>query len=137
VGVTGGDAGSGSVAVPASPAKALFAGMSDKVTATDPSTAVTGTVAMAQKGWGTSAVLELKNVKGPEKCSLIAVGKNGERETISSWSVPDWGYGVPNAKTDEAKDPLYIGGGAAFTPNEIDHFEVMTFDGKKLVSIDA
>ncbi|WP_367322755.1 anti-sigma factor [Streptomyces sp. HUAS ZL42] len=135
--VTGGDSGGGTEAAPASPAKTLFGTMSDKVTATDPSTDVTATVAMAKKDWGTSAVLELKNVKGPEKCSLIAVGKNGERETISSWSVPNWGYGLPNAKTDEAKNPLYIGGGAAFTPNEIDHFEVMTFDGKKLVQVDA
>jgi len=77
------------------------------------------------------------DTKGPLKCSLIAVGKNGERETMSSWSVPKWGYGIPNGKTEEAKEPLYAQGGAAFKPNEIDHFEVMTFQGKKLVEIDA
>ncbi|MGW1284708.1 RNA polymerase subunit sigma, partial [Streptomyces sp. NPDC002586] len=27
------------------------------------------------------------------------------------------------------------GGAAAFKPNEIDHFEVVTFDGKKLVQV--
>ena len=134
--VNGGDSGtSNNQAVPT--AQVLFNSLPDKVTATDSSTDVTGTVATAKKDWGTSAVLQLKNVKGPLKCSLIAVGKDGERETISSWSVPNWGYGIANAKTEEAKNPLYIAGGAAFAPNEIDHFEVMTFDGKKLVQIDA
>ncbi len=56
---------------------------------------------------------------------------------MSSWSVPAWGYGIANATKAEAKSPLYAQGGAALTPNEIDHFEVMTFDGKKLVEVDA
>ncbi|MGW0626691.1 anti-sigma factor family protein [Streptomyces sp. NPDC002758] len=119
------------------PAQAAFQTMTDKTTATDPATHVTATVAVEKKAWGTHAVLQLKNVTGPKKCSLIAVGKNGERETVTSWSVPDWGYGIANAKSDEAKNPLYVHGGAAFAPNQIDHFEVMTFDGKKLVDVDA
>ncbi|MET7437354.1 MULTISPECIES: zf-HC2 domain-containing protein [unclassified Streptomyces] len=122
---------------PTSPAKAAFDVMSDKVHATDPGTKVNAVVATEPKPWGTHAVLELKNVKGPLKCSLIAVGKNGERETVTSWAVPKWGYGIENAKTEQAKQPLYVHGGAAFTPNEIDHFEVMTFDGKRLVEVDA
>ncbi|MFG3102973.1 anti-sigma factor family protein [Streptomyces sp. NPDC048182] len=119
-----------------SPAASDFAAMPDRVTATDPATRVSATVALEQRAWGTQTVLELKNVKGPEKCSLIAVGKNGERETVTSWSVPDRGYGIPEA-TDKAKEPLYVHGGAAFTPNEIDHFEVTTFGGKRLVEVDA
>lgn len=137
VAATGGGSDTGNQAAPVSPAKTLFESLPDKVTATDPTTDVTGTVATAKKDWGTQAVLQLKNVKGPLKCSLIAVGKNGERETVSSWSVPNWGYGIPNAKTEEAKNPLYISGGAAFNPTEVDHYEVMTFDGKKIVQIDA
>jgi hypothetical protein len=134
--VNGGDSGtSNNQAVPT--AQVLFNSLPDKVTATDSSTDVTGTVATAKKDWGTHAVLQLKNVTGPEKCSLIAVGKNGERETVTSWSVPEWGYGTPNAKTEEAKQPLYVHGGAAFEPNQIDHFEVMTFSGKRLVEVKA
>lgn len=133
----GGSGGSTPVAMPSSPAKAAFETMSDKVTATDPTSKVTATVAVEQKVWGTHAVLQLKNVAGPLKCSLIAVGKNGERETVTSWAVPKWGYGIPNAKTEEAKNPLYVHGGAAFSPNQIDHFEVMTFDGKRLVQVNA
>ncbi|MGW0763929.1 anti-sigma factor family protein [Streptomyces sp. NPDC002676] len=117
------------------PAQSAFQTMSDKRTATDAATHVTATVATEKREWGTHAVLELKNVTGPKRCSLVAVGKNGERETVTSWSVPDWGYGVSNAKSDEAKKPLYVHGGAAFSPNQIDHFEVMTFEGKKLVEV--
>lgn len=136
VAVNGGSGG-GTANQAAIPAQAAFQTMSDKVTATDPKTHVTATVALGEKKWGTETVLQLKNVTGPEKCSLIAVGKNGERETVTSWSVPNWGYGIENAKTEEAKNPLYVHGGAAFTPNQIDHFEVMTFSGKKLVEINA
>ncbi|PZT70567.1 RNA polymerase subunit sigma [Streptomyces sp. SW4] len=141
VATTAGDDGGGGrkteAAPEAGPAASAFAAMPDRVSATDPATQVSATVAVEKKAWGTHAVLELKNVKGPQKCSLIAVGKNGERETVTSWSVPDWGYGIPGATTEQAKKPLYVHGGAAFEPNQIDHFEVMTFDGKRLVEVDA
>ena len=91
---------------------------------------------MEAKAWGTHTVLELKNVKGPQKCSLIAVGKNGERETVTSWSVPQWGYGIEEprrAGEEPAVRPRRRGHG----PDEIDHFEVVTFDGKRLVEIGA
>ncbi|MGX4691904.1 anti-sigma factor family protein [Streptomyces sp. JNUCC 63] len=132
--VSGSDSG-GKADVAAGTAQTTFREMPDKVTATDPTTHVTATIALEKKDWGTSAVAELKNVTGPQKCSLIAVGKNGERETLSTWSVPNWGYGIPNAKTEEARKPLYVRGGAALEPNQIDHFEVMTFDGKRLVEV--
>ncbi|GGK48713.1 anti-sigma factor family protein [Streptomyces flaveus] len=121
-----------------SPAEdAFFNDMKDKVSATDPTTKVSATVGVEPKAWGTHAVLELKNLKGPEKCSLVAVGKNGDRETVSSWSVPKWGYGIPDSTNEKAKNPLYVHGGAAMTPNEIDHFEVVTFEGTRLVQVDA
>ncbi|QJT02050.1 RNA polymerase subunit sigma [Streptomyces asoensis] len=138
---TGGDSGTkgteASSTKSANSAKTTFETLTDRVSETDSATKVSATVAMGEKAWGTEIGVELKNVTGPEKCSLIAVGKNGERETVSSWSVPEWGYGIANAKTEQAKNPLYVVGGAAFKTNEIDHFEVMTFDGKKLVQIDA
>ncbi|MCZ4514304.1 zf-HC2 domain-containing protein [Streptomyces sp. ActVer] len=120
-----------------SPAKEAFTRMTDKVKATDPTTKVSAAVGMEGKAWGTHSVLELKNVKGPEKCSLIAVGKNGERETATTWAVPKWGYGIEDAKTEQAKSPLYVNGGVAMNPEDIDYFEVMTFDGKKLVQVDV
>ncbi|MEU2898309.1 anti-sigma factor family protein [Streptomyces sp. NPDC001273] len=121
----------------ANPAKEAFDKSSEKIMATDPETQVTATVALEKKLWGTEIVTELKNVKGEQKCSLIAVGKNGERETVNSWSVPGEGYGLPDATTDKAKQPLYVQGGAAFDSNEIDHFQVVTFEGELLVEVDA
>ncbi|MET7619964.1 zf-HC2 domain-containing protein [Streptomyces sp. NPDC005408] len=123
---------------PTSPAEdAFFNHMDEKVGHTDATTKVSATVGMEKKNWGTHAVLELKNVKGPLKCSLIAVSKTGEEEVVTSWAVPKWGYGIPDSPDKTAKNPLYVHGGAAMDRNEIDHFEVRTFDGKRLVEVGA
>ncbi|MFF3768427.1 zf-HC2 domain-containing protein [Streptomyces sp. NPDC001922] len=121
-----------------SPAEdAFFNHMTDKVNGTDPGTKIAATVGTEKKAWGTHTVLELKNVKGPERCNLIAVSKSGEEEVITSWSVPRWGYGIPGSKHEAGKKPLYVHGGAAMSRDDIDHFEVRTFSGKRLVSINA
>lgn len=135
----GGGSGGGNTGrtLAANPVKDAFDKSSEKITATDPTTGVTATVALEDKLWGTEIVTELKNVKGEQKCSLIAVGKNGERETVNSWSVTGEGYGLPDAATDKGKQPLYVQGGAAFERNQIDHFVISTFDGKTLVEVDA
>ncbi|WP_411079359.1 zf-HC2 domain-containing protein [Streptomyces sp. cmx-18-6] len=142
VAVTAGDGGGRSVAVgdphPTSPAEdAFFQHMTEKVTATDPTTRVGATVGMEEKAWGTHTVLELKNVKGPQKCTLIAVSKTGDEEVVTSWSVPKWGYGVEDSTHASAKNPLYVHGGAAMAREDIDRFEVRTFDGERLVEIGA
>jgi hypothetical protein len=36
-----------------------------------------------------------------------------------------------------ARKPLYVRGGSALKPAEIDHFEVRSFDGKPLVKVVA
>lgn len=120
-----------------STAKQVFTGMADKVQRTDAATQVSAAVGMESKPFGTSLALELKNVKGPQKCSLIAVGKNGERETATTWTVPKWGYGIKDAATELARNPLYLQGAVAMNSADIDHFEVVTFDGKKLTEVDV
>ncbi|MFF0072406.1 zf-HC2 domain-containing protein [Streptomyces sp. NPDC005494] len=123
---------------PTSPAEdAFFHHMPEKVRASDPVTRVDATVGMEPKAWGTHTVLELKNVKGPQKCSLVAVSKDGEEEVVTSWSVPKWGYGIDGSAHAGARNPLYVHGGAAMERRDIDHFEVRTFDGERLVEIDA
>ncbi|MFJ4715734.1 zf-HC2 domain-containing protein [Streptomyces sp. NPDC088785] len=119
------------------PAEEAFRRISDKVEATDATTNVSATVGMEKKAWGTHTVLELENVKGPLKCSLVAVGRNGARETVTTWAVPKWGYGIADSTHGGARYPLYVHGGAAFTRDQIDHFEVETLDGKRLVEVDA
>lgn len=135
----GGDSGSdsGNQTLSANPAKDLFDAMENKVSATDATTGVSATVASEAKDYGTSMVLELKGVKGPLKCSVIAVGDNGERWTAASWTVGKWGYGNPDGKTEQARNPLYIEGAAAPSPGDIDHYEVVTSDGDKLVEVGA
>ncbi|MBM7169020.1 zf-HC2 domain-containing protein [Streptomyces sp. G44] len=123
---------------PTSPAEdAFFHHMDEKTAATDPATKVSATVGTEKKTWGTHAVLELKNVKGPLKCSLVAVGKDGTKETVTSWSVPKWGYGIKDSPDKWARGPLYVHGGAAMDRNDIDRFEVTTFDGDRLVEVDV
>ncbi|MGW3582113.1 anti-sigma factor family protein [Streptomyces rubiginosohelvolus] len=138
----GDDRGGGPVAVgephPTSPAEdAFFEHMTEKVSATDPTTRVGASVGMEEKAWGTHTVLELKNVKGPQKCTLVAVSKTGEEEIVTSWSVPQWGYGIEGATNPAAKAPLYVHGGAAMDREDIARFEVRTFDGERLVEIGA
>ncbi len=143
VAVTGGDEGGGrSVAAgephPTSPAEdSFFEHMPEKVSGTDPTTRVGATVGMEKKAWGTHTVLELKNVKGPQKCTLVAVSKTGEEEIVTSWSVPKWGYGIEGSSHESAKAPLYVHGGAAMSREDIARFEVRTFDGERLVEIGA
>ncbi|MEU1074974.1 MULTISPECIES: zf-HC2 domain-containing protein [unclassified Streptomyces] len=123
---------------PTSPAEdAFFNHMTQKVAATDATTGVTATVGTEKKGWGTHTVLQLKNVKGPLKCSLIAVGRDGAQETVTTWAVPKWGYGIKDSPHKEAEYPLYVHGGTAMNRDEIDHFEVRTLDGKALVDVPA
>ncbi|MFF0448277.1 anti-sigma factor family protein [Streptomyces sp. NPDC004609] len=137
--LTDNDTGSNQAgAHPTSPAEdAFFNHMDEKVEATDATTRVSAAVGMEKKGWGTHTVLELKNVKGPLKCNLIAVSKTGEEEIVTSWAVPKWGYGIENGPTKASKNPLYVHGGAAMDREDIDRFEVRTFDNQKLVEIDA
>ncbi|CAM5681057.1 hypothetical protein SVIOM74S_04107 [Streptomyces violarus] len=140
VATNGGGDGGGAENRPlaASPAKEAFDGISDKITATDPNTKVSATVAVQKKDWGTGTVLELKNLKGPLKCACVAVGKNGERETPRlPGSRPGTGLRPAGRQVREGRGAAVVQGGAAFEPNQIDHFEVVTFDGKRLVEVDA
>ncbi|MFD5046426.1 RNA polymerase subunit sigma, partial [Streptomyces sp. NPDC058382] len=137
---TGGDRPAAEAAppYPTGPAEDAFLHrMAEKVRATDPTTAVSATIGMEPEPWGTDTVLELTNVTGPRKCRLVAVSKTGEEEVVTSWSVPRWGYGVKTSAHPAAAYPLYVHGGAAMARSDIDHFEVRTFDGKRLVSVDA
>ncbi|MFI0780757.1 zf-HC2 domain-containing protein [Streptomyces sp. NPDC021212] len=133
--------GSGSDAAPpvasAASDSQLFAGMPDKVEATDPDTKVSAAIALENKMWGTFGMLRLGNVKGPLECSLIAVGKDGQKQTMTTWAVPDRGYGIKDSPEKMARSPLWAHGGAAMARSDIDHFEVRTSDGKMLISVKA
>ncbi|MDF5757873.1 zf-HC2 domain-containing protein [Spongiactinospora sp. TRM90649] len=91
---------------------------------------VSGGLVVEAKPWGTHAALQLKGVKGPLECELVAVAKTGERRVVTGWAVPSAGYGVPGHP-----DPLYVHGGAALPPEGLDRFEVVTTSGKTLLTV--
>lgn len=101
----------------------------ERHTKTDPDTKAKATVGVAEKMWGTQVGLRLGGIKGPLKCDLVAVSKTGEEQTVSTWSVPKWGYGV------DGRPELEIAGGAAMKKADIDRLEVRTLEGDRLVSV--
>lgn len=91
---------------------------------------VTGFVGLETKGWGTHVGLSLSGVKGPLRCNLIAVGKDGSTEVMGTWTVPEKGYGVPTNP-----DALVFHGGTSIQKENLDHFEVRTVEGKSLLTV--
>ncbi|HET6858963.1 MAG TPA: zf-HC2 domain-containing protein [Streptomyces sp.] len=106
-----------------------------QLAATDSATGVSATVALRERGWGAGVGLELGRVEGPLACKLIAIGKDGDEQTVTTWSVPAGGYGRPGVAGHE--EPLRTEGGAALGGADIDRFEVRTLDGKRLVTIEV
>ncbi|MFD9125937.1 anti-sigma factor family protein [Kitasatospora sp. NPDC059571] len=97
--------------------------------ATDPTSGVSAAIGVQPVAWGSQVTLALSNVRGPQSCDLVAVSRSGERQTVTTWSVPPTGYDT---------EALRTGGGAALHPADIDHFEVRTLDGDQLlVSVPA
>ncbi|MFC6084354.1 zf-HC2 domain-containing protein [Sphaerisporangium aureirubrum] len=98
---------------------------------TSPDTGVSGSVGMVTKSWGTEVNFQLSGVTGPERCSLIAISHNGDRDVVSGWRVPPGsGFGVPGHP-----DPLRLTGATALAASEIAHFEVRRDDGVRLLDI--
>ncbi|TDB86185.1 hypothetical protein E1264_18690 [Actinomadura sp. KC216] len=97
---------------------------------TNPGTGASGLVGLVDKGWGTQVSLELRGIKGPLRCHLEAVSKDGERSVVAGWRVPDKGYGVPGQPK-----PLVMQGGTGLTRPEISRFEVRLDDGGTLLTI--
>lgn len=93
-------------------------------------TGVKAKVGVTGKKWGTDVALELSGVKGPLTCRLVAVGKDGSQQTVSTWSVSPAGYG-----TKAQPQPLTVEGGAGMTLDDIKQFDVIDSTGKVLVSV--
>jgi len=81
-------------------------------------------VTAAGHEWGTSVALEAVRMPAVGVCALIAVGRDGSEETVSSWSAGGPGDGL-----------VEVDGGAALRPEAIDRFEVRTAGGRRLVTV--
>lgn len=113
---------------PRAAATSTFA--ADRHTATNPATGVSALVGVADTGWGSVVDLKLTGVHGPLTCSLVAVGRDGSRQTVATWWVPNAGYG-----TQGQPAPLTVHGAAGLRGDAIIRFVVQTMDGSVLVSV--
>ncbi|MDF9812808.1 zf-HC2 domain-containing protein [Streptomyces sp. SPB162] len=101
-------------------------------TGSDTATGASATVGVTGKKWGTQVDLRLSGVNGPLTCSLVAVGRDGSRQTVATWSVPAAGYG-----TTAQPEPLTVQGAAGLSPADITGFDVVTSAGRHLVTVPA
>lgn len=76
---------------------------------------MTAAVTAGARAWGADVRLEVSGVPEPGVCSLAAVGRDGDEETVATWS---------SAGPGEA--PLRLSGGAALRPWAIERFEGRT-----------
>ncbi|MDG9689254.1 zf-HC2 domain-containing protein [Streptomyces mutabilis] len=112
----------------AGPGAVLYAGGADpsavRVTATDERSGVWAQLSAEDEAWGTGVELTVKDAAGPRPCRLVAVGRDGTEQTVTSWMVPG----------RDAR-PSTMRGGAALPTDQIARYEVRTADGERLVTL--
>ncbi|MDC0766673.1 zf-HC2 domain-containing protein [Streptomyces sp. HD] len=112
----------------AGPAVAIMAGGEDKtvqiVEATDARSGVWAQVTSENEAYGSQVELKVKDGAGPRACHLIAIGRDGSEETVTSWS----------AAHHDARENTMMGASAMHS-DEILRYEVRTADGDHLVTL--
>ncbi|WSK01322.1 zf-HC2 domain-containing protein [Streptomyces sp. NBC_01320] len=109
------------IGTPAGPAGTVQA---QRWAATDRATGMAAVVTAGAKEWGTDVGLEVARVPEAGVCALVAVGRDGSEETVTTWSV-----------TGPDEETLVVHGGAALRPAAIDRFEVRAADGRQLLEL--
>ncbi|MDH6576115.1 zf-HC2 domain-containing protein [Kitasatospora sp. MAP5-34] len=101
------------------PPPAVAVAVAQQFSATDPANGSSATVGVTPESWGSRISLSFSTgtLQGPVSCDLVAVSHHGERQTVTTWSVPPAGYST-----------LRTTGGAGLSPSDIDHFEIRTLD---------
>ena len=94
------------------------------VQATDTTTGVEAAVLLTPKPSGTRLDLTLDGVAPGEHCSLVAVSTDGRREVTSTWEASYEGQATVTGWTSMAEA-------------SIASFDVVTDDGRQLVSVDV
>jgi hypothetical protein len=95
-----------------------------RVAATDAQSGVWAQVTTQDEDSGSRVKLEVKDGAGPRSCHLIAVGRDGSEQTVTSWTVP----------SHDAR-PITMQGSSAMHTAEIARYEVRTADGEHLVTL--
>ncbi|GIF75097.1 zf-HC2 domain-containing protein [Asanoa siamensis] len=93
------------VAGPTAPATTAPAsiGPGEEHSATDATSGVHAELAAESRPFGTRISFALTRLEGPATCRLVVLTDDGGREVVSSWRVPEQGYGTPSRP-----DPLVL-----------------------------
>jgi Putative zinc-finger len=92
------------------------------VTASDASTHIGASVRMKDESAGTELALTLWGVPEKQRCMLVAIGRDGTRETTSTWIASYSGKAT-------------VEGYTSLPSSDMRSLEVSTPDGKRLLSI--
>ncbi|RZU49549.1 putative zinc finger protein [Krasilnikovia cinnamomea] len=91
----------------------------------DPRSGVRADVALEKKDWGTQVSFAVSNIKGPLNCRLVAVRTDGGSEVLTTWTVPEKGWG-----TAENPNPLLLQAVTALPRDDIAHLQVQSVNDK-------
>ncbi|MDX2705030.1 zf-HC2 domain-containing protein [Streptomyces sp. PA03-6a] len=89
----------------------------------DPTTGVSATVKVYPSAWGSVLEVSAKGAPAGITCRLQAVGPGGARTDGATWRAGQYPPGTT------------ITGAVAMSPGAIEHFEMLTGNGQKLVTI--
>jgi hypothetical protein len=99
---------------------------SSRMARTDAETGVWAQVTIRERLWGSDIEVEVKDAEGPRACELVAIGKDGSEQSVTSWMEP--------AHNEAA---ITMQGGSSMPTDEIRRFEVRTADGDHLVTLNS
>ena len=92
------------------------------VAATDPNTKVHAGIVLTAQSWGTQIRLRLSGVTWAQQCMLVISAADGKRDVAASWVATYQGT-------------FDVTGGTAIPLRQIQHLDVITTTGKRLVCV--
>ncbi|MEU6194385.1 zf-HC2 domain-containing protein [Streptomyces sp. NPDC047061] len=113
----------GSVTSEATPPGATAPTASRTFSGSDPVTGVSASVQVYPSAWGSVLQVHAKGAPAGITCRLQAVGPGGARSDGATWRAGEYPPGT------------MVQGAVAMSPRDIEHFEILAGDGRKLVTI--
>ncbi|MFI8932271.1 zf-HC2 domain-containing protein [Streptomyces sp. NPDC053474] len=109
------------VAVPAAAVLTADGPAPLRAAATDARGELTAVLTARAAAGGTAVDLRVRDTAERRVCALVAVGRDGAEETVTTWRGPG--------------RALTTHGGAGLGPDRIEHFEVRAADGARLLTL--
>lgn len=91
----------------------------ERFSTVDAGTGVKAEMTLESKPFGTQVSFALSRLSGPRTCRMVVLRKSGSAEVISTWMVPDSGYG-----TDARPTPLTLQAATAVPRADIREIQV-------------